>query len=225
VLAQSNTQLITFQKRTLRIRPATGKTPRLLVLVHGLTGDENSMWVFAKNFSEDCWIVAPRAPHSAELAGGGYSWRPLQPGLPGEEQNTPTIEELRPAAEMLILLMDAYTDENHIQAGQFDMIGFSQGGALTNTIALLHPERIRRAGVLAGFIPMNAGALIQERPLKGKPFFVAHGRLDERVMIQYARESVEMLEAAGARVTFCEDEVGHKVSANCLRALEDFFSK
>ena len=29
---------------------------------------------------------------------------------------------------------------------------------------------------------------------------------------------------AGAQVTFCEDEVGHKVSASCLRALKDFFA-
>jgi predicted esterase len=33
-----------------------------------------------------------------------------------------------------------------------------------------------------------------------------------------------LLESAGADVTFCEDEVGHKVSAHCLHALEDFFA-
>ena len=30
---------------------------------------------------------------------------------------------------------------------------------------------------------------------------------------------------AGAQVDFCEAEVGHKVSADCLRALETFFSR
>jgi predicted esterase len=30
------------------------------------------------------------------------------------------------------------------------------------------------------------------------------------------------LEQAGANVTYCEDEVGHKLSAACLRTLKDF---
>jgi predicted esterase len=57
-----------------------------------------------------------------------------------------------------------------------------------------------------------------------KSFFVAHGSLDEMVNIAYARQSVQLLEAAGAQVTFCEDEVGHKVSAGCLRGLQAFFA-
>jgi hypothetical protein len=35
---------------------------------------------------------------------------------------------------------------------------------------------------------------------------------------------VELLERADAKVTYCEDEVGHKVSVTCLRALESYFS-
>jgi phospholipase/carboxylesterase len=60
--------------------------------------------------------------------------------------------------------------------------------------------------------------------LEGKPFFIAHGTKDETVSIQHARESREILERAGAQVTYSEDEVGHKVSANCLRALKEFFA-
>ncbi|MBI3738750.1 MAG: hypothetical protein HY258_06860, partial [Chloroflexi bacterium] len=67
-------------------------------------------------------------------------------------------------------------------------------------------------------------SVLEKRPLNGKPFFVAHGTLDEMVKVEYARQSIQLLERAGAKVTYCEDEVGHKVSANCLRALERFFS-
>jgi predicted esterase len=42
------------------------------------------------------------------------------------------------------------------------------------------------------------------------------------VTIDRARASIELLEQAGAQVTYCEDEVGHKLSANCLRALENY---
>jgi predicted esterase len=64
--------------------------------------------------------------------------------------------------------------------------------------------------------------LVAKRPLDGKPFFVAHGTLDEMVPVERARQSIAVLEQAGAQVTYCEAEVAHRVSADCLRALKSF---
>jgi len=71
---------------------------------------------------------------------------------------------------------------------------------------------------------MGAETLLSPRLLVGKRFFVAHGSRDEMVNVEFARQSVRLLQAAGAEVTLCEDEVGHKVSAGCLRGLETFFA-
>ncbi len=175
------------------------------------------MWVFVRGFPDRCLILAPRAPYPTDPS--GYSWRP--PG--GEPGRPPTLEELRPSAEALVALADAFAAQHGIDARQFDAIGFSQGAALVNTLALLHPDRVGKLGILAGFVPAGANRWIQEQTLAGKPFFVAHGTVDERVDIEEARRSIRLLERAGALVTFCEDDVGHKVSARCLRALEAFF--
>jgi phospholipase/carboxylesterase len=144
--------------------------------------------------------------------------------LKSEDEGWPDVDDLRPEVEPLISLIDAYSLENNIDASKFDVLGFSQGGAMVNVMALTHPERINRAGILASFVPANSESLIHSRPLNGIKFFVTHGRLDETVKIKHARESVKMLEMAGADVTFCEDDVGHKVSARCMRALEEFFT-
>jgi phospholipase/carboxylesterase len=220
-----DTDLVNFQDWTLRVRPASHGAPRLLLLLHGFTGDENSMWVFMRNFRQEYWMIAPRGLHRAKT---GYTWRPPRgesPEPPAAAQSErPGLEDFRPAAEALLSLVDAYASANEIAAAQFDVIGFSQGAALAAVLALLHPERIRRAGVLAGFMPAGTESLIAGRPLSGKPFFVAHGTRDEKVGIEYARRSVEMLEQAGAAVTYCEDQVGHKLSAGCLRGMEGFFS-
>ena len=215
--APSETQLVTFQEWRLRVRAARAQPARLLLLVHGWTGDENSMWVFVRGFPADSWIVAPRAPYVTQP--NGYSWRVLD-GRPGRP---PGLQDLRPAAADLVALADAYAASNGIDAHEFDAIGFSQGAALVNVLALLYPARVRRLGILAGFVPAGAESLVQNRPLQGKPFFVAHGTQDEMVNIEEARRSIQLLEQAGARVTFCQDEVAHKVSANCLRALEAFW--
>jgi hypothetical protein len=34
---------------------------------------------------------------------------------------------------------------------------------------------------------------------------------------------VALLEKAGATVTYCEEDVGHKLSAGCFRGLESYF--
>ncbi len=214
---QSESELAAFQDWTLRSRAATQDPARLLVLVHGWTGDENSMWVFVRNFPARYWIIAPRAPFPTEPS--GYSWQPQRAGL----HDRPTFDELLPAVDSLLKLVDAYAEDNSLDAGQFDAIGFSQGAGLVSSMALLHPERIDRAGILAGFVPSGAEPIAADRVLMGKPFFVAHGTLDEMVNIEVARRSVALLEEAGAHVTYCEDEVGHKLSARCLRGLQEFF--
>jgi phospholipase/carboxylesterase len=209
---------MTYNGWTMRVRHAAQHPARFLLLLHGWTGDENSMWLFARNLPADLWIAAPRAPYTAPE--GGYSWRPLQPGTWG----LPSLSDLRPAAEALLRLVDEVSASVGVDASQFDVAGFSQGGALTNTLALLYPQRIRRAAVLAGFMPGGVDDLLARRVLQGKPFFVAHGAQDNLVPLERARQSVELLEQAGAQVIFCQADVGHKVSADCLRSLESFFA-
>jgi phospholipase/carboxylesterase len=220
----NDAELTTFHDWTLRVRPASEGPARLLLLLHGWTGDENSMWVFVRNFSLDYWIIAPRAPYATEPS--GYSWRASRaPRAPQPDARSwPSLEDFHASADALIALVDDYAAQHQMDARQFDVIGFSQGAALTNAIALLYPERVRRAGVLSGFLPEGSDSLMEKRPLNGKPFFVAHGTLDEMVKIEYAHQSVEMLQRAGASVTFYEDEIGHKLGANGLHALEKYFS-
>jgi phospholipase/carboxylesterase len=216
VQAATNTELIEFNEWILRVRASQSESPRLLVLIHGWTGDENSMWIFTHGLSPDYWMIAPRAPHSAEPS--GFSWRPPQPLTHGR----PSLEMLLPAAEALIRLIDEYSASVKLDALQFDLIGFSQGAAMVNLMGMLYPHRIRKMGVLAGFVPAGLEELILKKPLAGKKIFVAHGTQDQMIPVDRARASIELLEQAGAQVTYCEDDVGHKLSADCLRALEGY---
>jgi phospholipase/carboxylesterase len=216
----NNTALLTFNGWTLRVRESSSPSPRLLLLIHGLTGDENSMWVFARELPSYYWMIAARAPYPSQMKQGGYTWR-----LPQfEDMNQVGLDLLRSSAQALIKLVDQYAASVGLDARTFDVMGFSQGAAMSNVLAFLYAERIQKAGILAGFVPAELKQLVAERPLEGKSFFVAHGTKDESVSIDRARESVQILEQAGAQVTYCEDNVGHKVSLTCLRALKGFFA-
>ena len=212
-----DTELIQFDGWTLRVRTAS-QPARLMLLIHGFTGDENSMWVFARDLPSRYWMIAPRAMHPSDST--GYSWRPQ----PASDFGMPRLDQLRAPAEELIRLVDAYQASVGIDAEQFDVMGFSQGGVMSNVLAFLYPHRVRKAGILAGFVPGGLEELVPSRPLEGKSFFVSHGTKDGTVTVERARESITLLERAGAQVTYCEDDVGHKVSVNCLQALKRFFA-
>lgn len=208
-----HTTLLTFEDWTLRVSPSRSK--RILLMLHGWTGDENSMWVFARNFPEDYYILAPRAPHPAPET--GYSWR-----APAPRGSWPTLELMRPSAERLIDLLDAFACAYDLDSSTVDVIGFSQGGAMTFTLGWLYPERMRKMGILAGFAPQGAEDALRPGSLRGKHAFVAHGTHDQMVPVAQARRTIHLLESAAATVTYCESEVGHKLSADCLSALETY---
>lgn len=173
--------LLSFDGWVFRLKPASEGSGRLLLLLHGWTGDENSMWIFARNLPSGYTILAPRAPIAARP--GGYSWREMADGSWG----FPSLEDLQPAVGALLDFVDRWSGEASLDAGHFDVIGFSQGAALTYALALLHPERVRALAALSGFLPLGSEVLLAGRPLEGKPVFVAHGTLDERIPVERAR--------------------------------------
>ncbi len=217
-LGISGTHIREFQGWTIRERKPNGPGPHpLAVLVHGWTGDENSMWVFAKRLPPDCWLVAPRAPYPSVLS--GFSWR-KDSNATGRWSK---FDDLQPAAAALVSIL---TKSNFpgAQINQFDLIGFSQGGALAYTVALLYPERVFRLGALSAFMPEGAEVIALREPMRSKPAFVAHGIFDELVPLAMAHHAVEVLEQAGAVITYCENEVGHKLGAGCFSTFEGFFN-
>ena len=218
---ETDTTLLDQFGWVFRARSLTENPQRVLLLLHGWTGDENSMWPFTAKFPPDVTILAPRAPFHAPKEKGGYSWRDLKPGTWG----SPTLDELRPPADDLVSLVDEWLATHSMPDTRFDVVGFSQGGALATLMAILYPQRIRKMAVLAGFVPKGIGdEHLTPGLLDGIRCFWAHGTEDELVAFERGRESAQRLEDAGAQIHFCEADVGHRVSRECRRALDDFLA-
>ena len=174
------------------------------------------MWLFTQKLSPNYTILAPRAPST--VPEGGYSWRVIRPGTWG----LATLEDFRPAAEDLLTMLDEWLATAGLDASRFDMMGFSQGAAMTYSMGLLHPERLHKQVVLSGFIPENGEALLSGGRLSRKPVFIAHGRKDDMIPVELARHAVELLKAADIKVEYCESDAGHKVSKECIKEMEMF---
>ncbi|MGB8212649.1 MAG: alpha/beta fold hydrolase [Anaerolineales bacterium] len=212
-------RLLTFGNWTFRMRPSQADAKGLIILLHGWMGDENSMWVLARNLSPNYVILAPRAPFA--VPEGGYSWRVVSPGTWGSS----SLEDLRSSAQTLVAFIEDWSASAGLETGQFDLMGFSQGAAMAYALALLYPQRVRRLAALAGFIPEGGETLFTQTGFWGKAIFVTHGRQDDTIPVEHARQAVVMLRKAGAQVTYCESDTGHKVGGECLKELEIFLGK
>ena len=211
----TNTTPITIHDWVMRIRQPGGSGPfPVILMLHGWTGDENSMWVFAPRLPKNALLIAPRGLFSSPS--GGYSWHPAIKG------RWPWINDFLPAAEKLFEVIS----RKNFPIGNFSsfhLLGFSQGAALAYSMAILHPERINGLAGLSGFLPEGTTTRLSANRLNGLPVFIAHGTGDDLVPVDRARAAVAQIEQAGAQVTYCEDDVGHKLSAKCFHGLEAFY--
>ncbi|MDD5466695.1 MAG: hypothetical protein PHS96_02700 [Anaerolineales bacterium] len=211
-------QIQTLDMDGLRVSfrwPVGAASPGLLLLLHGWTGDERSMWIFTERLPLKRLILSPRGLYPAP--GGGYSW------TMATERGWPSIDDFRPAIDRLLALL---AEEPWEQAAEppWVVIGFSQGAALAYALALTHPQRVGALVGLSGFLPRGAEGLVGRRPLDGLPVFIAHGKRDELVEAEQARLAQRILALAGAEVVYCEEDVGHKLSRACFRGMEEFLA-
>lgn len=205
----------------LRVHQPSGDGPHpVIVLLHGWTGDEKVMWVFADSLPDESWVFAPRGLFPT--AQGGYGWQSKL------SRSWPDMDDFLPAAQAVrSLLRDLALRFPSASQGLIRpyWMGFSQGAALAYAIALRYPEMVAAVMGLAGFLPNGAGEFVNDAPLRDIPVFVTHGTQDRLVPVTRARQAVQILESAGALVSYCEDDVGHKLSANCLRGMQFFIER
>jgi phospholipase/carboxylesterase len=200
----------------LRIRPAlTEKAARVLLLIHGWTGDENSMWVFARRIPDDYLVLAPRGPVSAQ---DGYGWAALDNG------ESPPIQAYIDITNRLMDQMVAWLKVHKVdQEMPIHLMGFSQGAAMCYTILAQRPGQIAKTAGLSGFLPKASEDFLPSGHLMGKEIFIAHGSNDETIPLIRAQDTVRVLKQAGAKVSYCEENVGHKLGSACFNGLIEFF--
>ncbi len=211
----TQTSLIEIGNTVARIRiPISERPSQLILLLHGWTGDEDSMWIFESRLPKEAMLIAPRGIYSTPW--GGFGWQKQI------DRNWPLIEDFYPAFEVIHQVINSkYILDEYIENISF--VGFSQGVALGLSFLILNPAIFHSAAGLSGFVPNDVEKYIEGEPLEGVNIFLTHGTRDKLVPVERARETVEILRNASGKVTYCEDDVGHKLSAACFRSLENFY--
>ncbi len=193
-------------------RAPDGAPEGLLVLHHGRGSDEHDLFGLADVLDPErrLHVVSPRAPLSI-------------PGWPGHHWYVvprvgyPDPETFRAAYRELSALHDELWELTGVGPDRTVLGGFSMGSVMSYALGL-GPDRPAPAGVLAfsGFVPTVEG---WEPDLGGRSdtrVFIAHGRRDPVMDVQFARTAKEMLESGGLAVEYHESDAGHHIDPEHL---------
>ena len=194
----------------------TEESTEIYVLIHGWSGNEDSMSIFSSVVPQNRTIVFPRG--CLEIMKDNYGWVDFRVGNPTFDDYACVAEELFGSINELIKNFDL----NH-ESHTLNLIGFSQGAAISATLSILFPNSIKKVALLAGFLPESPPA-IDDNSLSAIQYYVAHGTEDQLVDFNKSLDLRNYFQQKGADVNFCQEEIGHKVGKNCLRNLKNFFS-
>jgi phospholipase/carboxylesterase len=188
-------------------RPAAGEPEGLLVLHHGRGTDERDLLGLADALDPEARlrVVSPRAPLA--LPGSpGYHWY-LVPRV-----GYPDHDSFHAARAALAELHDRLWEETGVGPERTVLGGFSMGSVMSYAMAL-GADRPAVAGVLAfsGFVPTVEDWEPSLADRQGTRAFIAHGRRDPIMDIEFARSARDRLEQGGLEVEYRETELGHQI--------------
>lgn len=202
-------------------RPAAVEAEGLLVLHHGRGTDERDLLGLADLLDPEgrLRVVTPRAPLILE-GSPGYHWY-LVPRV-----GYPDPATFEAAREALAELHDALWAETGVEAARTVLGGFSMGAVMSYAMAL-SAERPAVAGILAfsGFVPTVEGWAPRFEDRLGTKAFVAHGRNDPVIGIEFAERARRLLEGGGLTVDYHESELGHQIEPAHLTAARSWLAE
>ena len=191
----------------------------LLVLHHGRGADELDLLPLADVLDPErrLHVVTPRAPLT--LPGGpGYHWY-LVPRV-----GYPDAETFRAAYDALAELHDELWLRFGIAPDRTVLGGFSMGSVMSYSLGL-GADRPAPAGILAfsGFIPTVEGW--EPQIPRNTAAFIAHGRADPIMDVEFARTARRLLEGAGMSVEYHESDVGHTIDPAVIQPAADWLKR
>jgi phospholipase/carboxylesterase len=201
-----------------RERPAAGEAAGLLVLHHGRGSDESDLLSLADVLDPEqrLHVVTPRAPLT--LPGWpGYHWYVVP------RVGHPDPATFHAAYRELAGLHDDFWQRTGIGPERTVLGGFSMGSVMSYSLGL-GPDRPAPAGILAfsGFVPVVDGWEPDlDRPTRA---FVAHGRNDPIMAVDFGRRAFELLRGAGLEAVYHESDAAHSIDPAHIPAAVDWLA-
>jgi phospholipase/carboxylesterase len=204
-----------------RERPANGGAAGLLVLHHGRGADEHDLLGLADVLDPErrLHVVTPRAPLRLPGWPGNHWYVVPRVGYPDHDT-------FHAAYRTLAAFHDELWERTGIAPERTVFGGFSMGAVMSYSLGLAH-DRPAPAGILAfsGFIPTVDGWAPELGSRPDLPAFIAHGRRDPIMDVEFARRARALLAAAGLPVEYHESDAAHHIDPAHVPAAVEWLAR
>lgn len=201
-----------------RLREAAGAPRGLVLLLHGVGGNETSMAPLAAGLAPDLTVALVRS----RLTTGpdAYAAFPVR-----FTPNGPVIDEA--AAEESRLTLVRFVAELQARLGiepsRTLVAGFSQGGIMSASLALTEPEAVRGFAILSGrILPQIAPLVAPPDRLAHLDALILHGTEDGTLPVSWAERSRQWLGDLGIPLDDRRYPAAHEITPAMARDFSDW---
>lgn len=203
------------------VKPKSGRSDYLVVLLHGVGADGNdliSLATMLRDTLPQATFISPDAHEPCDMAPMGRQWFSLS------NRDPDVMEEgVRNAAPVLNNFIDDQLKMLGLDDSKLAVIGFSQGSMLALHTMLRRPKPC--AGVVAFSGAMIGGHTLLDEITAKPPVALIHGDMDQVVPYAAMGLAHEALEEAGVEAdTLTAHNVGHGIDPVGLQFAAEFLA-
>lgn len=181
----------------------------LILLLHGYGSNEEDLFSFSDELSEDAYIVSAQAPYS--LQGVGFAWYAIN--FDAEQNKFSDNNQAIKSRDLIVKFINELVNNYPINSRDVTLIGFSQGAILSYAVALSFPEKIQKVVALSGYLNLEILAEnYKSNNFENLKFFISHGTMDNIVPVEWARKTPIVLKELNIENSYNEYPSAHGIS-------------
>jgi phospholipase/carboxylesterase len=208
-------------------RPARQENAPLLLLLHGYGSNEEDLFSFAPEISEDIFIVSARAPY--EMPPQGAAWYEINFDASGGKFSD--TDQARESMVKITTFLEELKVAFSINPNNMNVLGFSQGAILSYGLSLSQPGLFRNVVAMSGYISEDLiagrdGLEVRFRESEIKTnYFISHGTVDQVIPYEWAKNAPQIMEEIGADYVFKDYPIGHGVARDNFYDMKEWLEK
>ncbi|MEC4113787.1 alpha/beta hydrolase [Myroides pelagicus] len=194
----------------------------LILLLHGYGSNEEDLFSFASELSDEYYIVSARAPYPVPPY--GYAWYAIH--FDAEANKFSDDSQAIESRDLIVRFIDELIQKYPIDNQKVNLVGFSQGAILSYAIALSYPNKVNKVVALSGYF--NENIIVpnyKDSNLNNLQLFASHGTVDQVIPIDWARRTPTILKSLNIDHQYKEYPVGHGVHPLNFKDFKDFLEQ
>ncbi|WP_185882967.1 alpha/beta hydrolase [Blattabacterium cuenoti] len=170
------------------------KDSSLFLMIHGYGSNENNLFFMTKDIPKNLFVVSIRGLFKKEQ--NAYHWYDIDFS---DKKKFINIEQAKVSIDKISMLINDIIQKYQLNNHNVWLCGFSQGAILSYAIALKNFKKVKKIIALSGYVENNIFSKLHKNSncYDNLDFFISHGKYDNIIPINLARQSIKILNKIG----------------------------